>query len=220
MSLKIKPTFDTNEVEIIAAFYQKQEQLIESMEKNFHQHVDEHITQSWNQLCSDYGEIQEQRIEIVAGLTNEEYDLQELFTKVMPLYHRSSVLMSLWGAFENELTSAFNHFSKSNNGPEKLPNKPRGKSSIWHLIDQISKLVHIPTTEESFKSSFGFLDEQARHVRNTWAHEHGRISGLKIDYEKLGLSESYGQLVLTKAFIQRVIMSMYEIGTVINSKVN
>lgn len=215
--MKILPSFISDELYIIRAFNNKQEAQISDFIDNIEQHIEVTEVERWFQISPDDAEVGIDQIEHIAGISEEEYDIREMFTEIMPIYQRQAMLLTLWGSFECEMEEMFIYVS----GQECLPkkNKKEKISKLRHMVNCFSK-IGIPTAAtKEYESSVNTLDEEVRIIRNAWAHDGGKDPKNKIPEGTLGIVKKYSQIAISKEYIQSVVSLMHIVSQELNKSV-
>ncbi|QYK07596.1 hypothetical protein [Shewanella mangrovisoli] len=215
--MKILPSFISEELYIIRAFNNKQESQISEFIDDIEQHIEVTEVEQWFQFSADDKEISIKQIEHIEGITEEEYDLREMFTEIMPIYQRQAMLLTLWAAFEFEMEKMYIHVS----GQESLPKKKSKKniSKLRHMVNCFSKIGIPSAPTKDFLSSVNTLDEEVRVIRNAWAHDGGKDLKNKIAKGSFGVEVKYSQIVISKEYIQSVISLMHIVSQELNKSV-
>ncbi|MDO6467537.1 hypothetical protein Q4498_05360 [Neptunomonas phycophila] len=215
--LKVLPSFISDELYVIRAFNEKQEAQISEFIDNIEQHIEVAEVEQWFQISDDAGEIGVTQIEHISGISEEEYDIREMFTEIMPIYQRQAMLLTLWGTFECEMEKMFIYAS----GQESLPKKnKRDKiSKFKHMITCLRKIGMPPEPTEEYSSAVKTLDNEVRLIRNTWAHDGGRDSKNKIPDGIEGILKKYSQIAISKEYIKSVVSFMHIISQELNTSV-
>lgn len=104
--------FVPEELNLLRAFNRKQLEFVDGFVENIDQHIetytDEVFIQQW---AGDEGEVVKVEKQHIAGITEDEYDFKEIFTSVMPMYQRQSMLLTAWSMFENEINTFYSRLA-------------------------------------------------------------------------------------------------------------
>lgn len=218
--MKVLPSFISDELYIIKAFIDKQEAQISEFTDNIENHVEVAEVaevERWFHISADEGEVGVDQIEHIAGISEEEYDIREMFTEVMPIYQRQAMLLTLWGVFESEMEEMYIYAS----GKECLPKKnKKGKiSKLKHMLNCFSKIKIPPEPTEEFVSAMKVLDEEVRLIRNAWAHDGGKDPEDEIPDDIEGIIKKYSQIAISKEYIKNVVSLMHIISQELSDSV-
>ncbi|MGS0695389.1 hypothetical protein [Shewanella sp. 0m-4] len=212
----IIPSFISEELFIINAFNKKQEEQIESFTNNIEDHIEKAEIERWVQTSEPDGIADTDEIEHIAGVSEEDYDIREMFSAIMPLYQRQAMLITIWSAFECELENMYLYAAEKINGTTRLSRKPNRDSKINHILNELKAIGIAETTSENFKSAFATLNLEVREVRNAWAHNGGKdlknITNDGVD----GLSLKYQQIAISKDYIQKVVALIRTVSSELN----
>lgn len=189
----------SDELNLIRAFNQKQEQLIEEFITDINNHIG---TMEGQIYAGDTGELIAVDIDHIAGVTEEEYDIRALFSENMPMYQRQSMLLTMWAMFEYELERSFLVLSTTLGANDVLPKKPREISKFRHILNQFEKLDCLLDCSEGFNRYVTVLDNEVRIIRNAWAHNGGIDTKEKIPDSVSGITKIHSQICISKEYIE------------------
>ena len=215
--LKILPSFVSDELYVIRAFNDKQEAQISDFIDNIEQHIEVAEVERWFQISANEGEVGIDQIEHIAGISEEEYDIREMFTEIMPIYQRQAMLLTLWGSFESEMEKMYIYASDRESLPKK--NKKDKISKLKHMINCFSKMGIPPEPTKEYASAVKTLDDEVRLIRNAWAHDGGKDAKDKIPDGIEGIVKKYSQIVISKEYIKNVVSLMHVISQELNNSV-
>lgn len=117
--MNILSTFISDELFIIRAFNVMQESQITDFISNIESHVDVAEVERLVQNLSGDGVIDIVQIEQIAGISEEDYDIRELFREIMPIYQRQAMLLTLWGMFDSGMEDMYIYVSGNKCVPQK-----------------------------------------------------------------------------------------------------
>jgi hypothetical protein len=123
------------------------------------------------------------------GLTDQDVDLQEIFTQYYPSLQRRSVYLTIFGIFEHELEQFCKRHIKSAGGRIKLSDL-RG-SGVERANLYVERVIGLKCTSYS-------LIEKLKELRNACAHQdakHSQADGQEIK-KITQLSEHFPELLL------------------------
>ena len=217
VNLKILPSYISDEIYIIRAFNDKQEAQISEFTENIEKHIEIAEVERWFQFSADDGEVGIEQIEHIAGISEEEYDIRDVFTEIMPIYQRQAMLLTLWGAFECEMEKMYLFTSKT----KKLPDKKKGdkSSKFKHMINLFKKNSIPVEPSEDFCKAINVLDNEVRFIRNAWAHNGGKFPKNKISENIPGIDEKYSQISISQEYIKIVVEMILVISKELNTSV-
>ncbi len=215
--LKVLQSFISDELYVIKAFNDKQETQISDFIDNIEHHIEVAEVKRWFQISADEGEVGVDQIEHIAGISEEEYDIREMFTEIMPIYQRQAMLLTLWGSFECEMEKMYIYAS----GQESLPNKNKKEkiSKLKHMINCFNKIGIPPEPTKEYTSAVKTLDDEVRLIRNAWAHDGGKDPKGKIPDDIAGIENKYSQIAISKEYIRSVVSLMHIISKELNDSV-
>ncbi|WP_413472485.1 hypothetical protein [Shewanella baltica] len=213
--MKILPSFISDELCIIRAFNDKQEAQISDFIDNIEQHIKVAEVERWGPNLSGDGDIGIDQIEHLAGISEEEYDIRELFREVMPIYQRQAMLLTLWGVLDSEIKDMYLYVS----GEKCLPEKSKKISDFKHVINCLSKIGIPPEPTKEYEFSVKTLDCEVRLIRNAWAHNSGKDPKNKIPKGIPGIGEKYSQIAISKEYINKVVSLMHALSQELNKSV-
>lgn len=218
MSLIIIPNFITEDIVLLRAFFVKQEAQIAEFQDNLDKHIEVSEVERWTQrYAGDEGEAYVDEIEHIAGISDDDYNVRELFLEVMPAYQRQSMLLTLWGAFEYEIEKMCVAVGSLKNKEYTLPNKPKNTSAFMHLINELIELGVPNEQTDAFNELIKSLNDEVRHVRNAWAHNGGVDKDNKLTQIPNGISVSGLRLIISREYIVKVIQLMSRLSVFLNS---
>jgi len=197
------------ELELLNEFHKQQEEQINSFIANINDYVSAETEERYFQnYPDDPGEVIEVPISHIGSISEDSYDIKEVFSEVMPMYQRQAMLISVWALLENELAKcirfAINAFGKKLPPPKR---KPRGESDFSFLIKQLKAIDLINSKDNvDIEHAISKLNNEVRHLRNTWVHHGGvvRSNCLQFIEKQESLSILYGQLNISKSYINTV----------------
>ena len=204
--MKVRTNFIWQEILMINAFIEKQNELIAGFLENYEGHVETLEREQWHQCAVvDEGEIATDEIKYIGSLSEEEYDLKSTFTELMPSYLLASSLITVWSIFEREMERMYEHISATYFDGKALRRKPPSTSKIKHLVNSIEEFnLSVKNTVE-LKEAINKLDSQVRHVRNAWAHHGGIDAKGKLQGNISGIEKRYSQIVVKPSYLVKVI---------------
>lgn len=218
MSLIRAPEFLTEELQILEAFYSKQEFQISEFSNNIEEHIEVFQVEGWQAMCADdEGEPYIEEIEHIAGITEDSYDIRGLFLETMPIYQRQAFLLTLWGVFESELEKMCTSVCSTFNNAYSIPAKPKNISNIQHFLNELEKRGIPSNPSIEYLRSLDILSNEVRHVRNAWAHNAGRDKDNKIPDNVDGIVTKEPIVTIAPAYIHNVIFLMSVVAKELNA---
>lgn len=200
MTTKIPYYFAPEELRLVQAFNSKQVELTANFVENIDEHVQTYTTEMFQQQCADDpGEVVEADVSHIAGVSEDEYDFKAVFTDLMPMYQRQSMLVTNWAVFECELKKFYSIIAEQMGHSPELPKKKEG-SDLNHLIKNFKAIGLLTEPSEQFEMAFNKLDNEVRFIRNDWVHNGGvakhtenvgDIEGISINGQQLDISSGY-----------------------------
>ena len=215
--MKVLPSFISDELYIISAFNDKQEVQLSEFIDNIEQHIEVTEVERWFQISADGGEVGVAQIEHISGISEEEYDIREMFTEIMPIYQRQAMLLTLWGSFESEMEKMYIYASAKESLPKK--NKKDKISKLKHMINCFSKMGMPAEPTREYVSAVNTLDDEVRLIRNAWVHDGGKDPMDKIPDGIEGIVKKYSQIEISKEYIKNVVLLMHVISRELNNSV-
>lgn len=220
MSLKLNqvPNYITEDIILLSAFFLKQEAQIADFQNNLDKHVEIAEVERWTQrFVGDEGVSYIDKIEYIAGISEEDYDIRGLFSEVMPTYQRQAMLLTLWGAFEYELEKMCLAVGKIQNKDYKLPDNKNRISTFMHIINELKRHGVPKQKSKKFHELINLLNNEVRHIRNAWAHNSGVDKDNKLNKIPVGITVSGLRLIISKEYIEKVINIMNQISITLNA---
>jgi hypothetical protein len=210
--MKAPLTFNFLELEILTGFLRKQDELTSSFMKELDSHKDygerEVYQQDW---AGDIGRVEIQPIAYIAGLSDDEMDVDSAFTDIFPMYQRQAMLISLWSMFEVELTKFYYRVSSELDVNTEFK-KLKQKSILFSLKTYFVELGLELEQSEEFKEGFKFLNDEVRHIRNDWVHNGGESVNSEKIGDIVGIDKVYSQLNISQDYLARVSKAMSDMG--------
>lgn len=203
------------EIVFLQSFLKQQERQIQDYCENFERYVEEVDIE--REFWGGYNEPEmvvftERHVD---GILESEFDIKGVFTEVLPIYQRQSMLVTLWSRFEAKVRDIvlFLHEERST----KIGSKPKKSSILSHLLSELS-LFGLDFSDKALQEVIVFLDNEVRYVRNCWVHDGGlpakhliekiieSTSGLSITDRLVNVSNNYlhevaGSMSLLAGFI-------------------
>jgi len=204
--LLVLPDYISEELDIIKAFNENQESLLSDFIDNIDDHIKVHEVKKPLLTSSERIKYGSDKVEHLSGLSNDDYDIRDVFTNMMPVYQRQAMLLTLWGAFESELELLYCHKYKV----EKSPRKPKGKniSYLKNILDSFTrKKPHFVHSCE-YNSAVDRLDNEVRTIRNAWVHNGGTMTTNEFTDNINGIEIQSSRVVISKEYIICVINLM------------
>lgn len=213
--MKARPAFIVAKLEIQKSFIDKHEELLASFLNDIDKHSEHIRTDLWCYTGPYEGHVVEDRVKYIAGLSEAEFSLEELFNIEMPMYQRQAMLITLWSIFEQELINAYTYMQpKANHKPRK-----RGKheSIVGYQAEMLIECgIEIDRTPDS---SFYRLNNEVRVVRNDWVHNGGNGSESIITKKINGIDITNGRVSLSRSYLNTSLNLMLDVGGEINKEI-
>ncbi|MEZ8114234.1 hypothetical protein AB4163_21510 [Vibrio splendidus] len=206
MFFKIPTRFVSEELELLKTFHQQQEEQISDFITNIDQHIQTEWQEGWHQnYAGDPGELIEYPVERLGNVTEQEYNLREIFTGVMPMYQRQAMLLSMWALYECEFTAYYSHVASMLGRRATLPNQngPR-VSQLTHITNCFKRLGCLDIESDEFIQAVERLNGEVRLVRNAWAHNGGKLKNNDAIADVEGITLLTGQVNLSSNYINQV----------------
>lgn len=115
-------------------------------------------------------------VKYIEGFSEDDWDFKGIFTEEMPHYLRQAMFVSLWARFEYKLRDIAEMCAERES--KELESKPKNKSYFLYLIEQLKKLK--VDFDDSVDLCINTIDNEIRHVRNTWVHNGGVVTKKKV----------------------------------------
>lgn len=223
--MQILPTFYPVELELLQAFNVKQLELTDSFLSNLDDHVETHTKEVFYQThAEDEGELIEVEVPHIGGISEDEYDFKNIFSQVLPMYQRQSMLVTNWGIFENELKKYYSYLAprlgKSASIPKKQKVDNKLESALEHLVRIFKELGLLTEQSPSFSAAFETLNQEVRFVRNDWVHNGGIPNNTKNVGEINGISLNGKQMDISADYIAKATNYMWTLSGEISSSAN
>ena len=204
--------FSPEELRLVQAFNSKQAELTDSFVGNIDEHVETYTKNMFQQqYTDDPGEVVEIEISHIAGVSEEEYDFKAIFTKLMPMYQRQSMLVTNWAVFECELKNFYRNIAEQMGHSPELPKKKSG-SDLSHLVKSYKDLGLLTEPSEQFENAFDKLENEVRFIRNDWVHNGGVPNATK-SFDKIpGVSLNRLQLDISIEYISSATDAMWKLS--------
>ncbi len=201
------------EIHFIQAFSSQQEKQIESYIEDIDKFVETADVERAFQISKDEYEAATISVEHIEGISEEEYDFKRVFTEVMPMYQRQSMLTTLWAKYESSVDHLINHICERLSRPPK--NKPKNISIFEHQTNELERLGISLSEIIEISESMDFLIDKVRHIRNSWVHRGGipinrRAKNHALNHQDLSLDGN--QISIGKKYINVVVQHMRVIG--------
>ncbi|WP_252094162.1 hypothetical protein [Vibrio sp. SCSIO 43009] len=173
---------------------------------------DEVFIQQW---AGDEGEVVEVEKQHIAGITEDEYDFKEIFTSVMPMYQRQSMLLTAWSMFENEINTFYSRLATKCGAEPNLRKIKRVKhsSDLAHVISCLKALGVVTEPTEQFVDAFERLNNEVRLVRIDWVHNGGKAVKSDFIENTNGLTMNHSQIDISVGYIEEVTDLMWLLST-------
>ncbi|EME0812692.1 hypothetical protein WB924_004463 [Vibrio vulnificus] len=204
--------FVPEELNLLRAFNRKQLEFVDGFVENIDQHIETYTSKVFiQQWAGDEGEVVEDEKQHIAGITEDEYDLKEIFTSVMPMYQRQSMLLTAWSMFENEIKT---YYSRLACKVEALPIKrAKNSSELAHMVSSLQAIGVVKEPSRCFMDAFNRLNNEVRFVRNDWVHNGGKpVKSTFIEHTE-GLTINGSQIDISVAYIEEVTKLMWVLST-------
>ncbi|OEE18910.1 hypothetical protein [Aliivibrio fischeri] len=204
--------FVPEELNLLRAFNRKQLEFVDSFIENIDQHIetytDEVFIQQW---AGDEGEVVEVEKQHIAGITEDDYDFKEIFTSVMPMYQRQSMLLTAWSMFENEINTFYSRLAIKLGAEPNLRKIKRAKDSsdLTHVISCLKTLGVVTEPTEQFVNAFERLNNEVRLVRIDWVHNGGKAVKSEFVEHTNGLTMNQSQIDISVDYIEEAIDLMW-----------
>ena len=208
--------FVPEELNLLRAFNRKQIEFVDSFVENIDQHIetytDKEFVQQW---AGDEGEVVEVEKQHIAGITEDEYDFKDIFTSVMPMYQRQSMLLTAWSMFENEIRAYYSRLALKVGAEPNLRKIKRAKhsSDLAHVISCLQSLGVVAEPTEQFLNAFERLNNEVRLVRIDWVHNGGRAVKSEFVEHTNGLTMNCSQIDISVDYIEEVTDLMWLLST-------
>ncbi|HAS6969095.1 TPA: hypothetical protein I7284_07340 [Vibrio parahaemolyticus] len=220
--MQIPPTFYPIELELIQAFNVKQLELTADFLSNLDDHVETQTREIFYQThAEDEGEAVEVEVPHIGGISADEYDFKSIFSEILPMYQRQSMLVTNWGIFENELKKYYRYLApklgKSPSIPRKKYVDDKLESALQHLVRIFKELGLLTEPSPSFDAAFSVLDQEVRFVRNDWVHNGGLPKNTKNLEEIQGISLNGKQMDISADYLANATNLMWTLSREISS---
>src|SRR5690606_2035171 len=170
----------SEEIVFLQSFLKQQERQIQDYCDNFEKYVEEVDVE--REYWDGYNEPEmvvftERHID---GIQESDFDIKGVFTEILPIYQRQSMLVTLWSRFEAKIKDIvlYRHEERST----KVRKKPKDTSILKHLLTELDSFG-LDFSDNKLKDAINFLDNEVRYVRNCWVHDGG--SPAKHQIEKI-----------------------------------
>ncbi|HCH3991741.1 TPA: hypothetical protein NKV63_001702 [Vibrio parahaemolyticus] len=220
--MQIPPTFYPIELELLQAFNVKQLELT----SDFVSHIDDHVETQTKKIfyqthAEDEGEAVEVEVPHIGGISADEYDFKSIFSEILPMYQRQSMLVTNWGIFENELKKYYSYLASKLGKSPSIPKKKNvdGKleSALQHLVRVFKELGLLTEQSPLFDAAFTALDQEVRCVRNDWVHNGGVPKNTKNLEEIQGISLNGNQMDISADYLENATNHMWTLSSEISS---
>lgn len=220
--MQIPPTFYPIELELLQAFNVKQLELTADFLSNLDDHVETQTKEMFYQThAEDEGEVVEVEVPHIGGISADEYDFKSIFSEILPMYQRQSMLVTNWGIFENELKKYYRYLAPQLGQSANIPNKQnengRVESALQHLIRIFKELGLLSEQSPEFDEAFSTLDQEVRFVRNDWVHHGGVPTGTKNVEEIQGISLNGNQMDISADYLANATNHMWTLSREVSS---
>ncbi|EGU54728.1 hypothetical protein VINI7043_11981 [Vibrio nigripulchritudo ATCC 27043] len=217
--------FVPKELSLLRAFNRKQIEFVGGFVENIDQHIETYTGEVFiQQWAGDEGEVIEVEKQHIAGITEDEYDFKEIFTSVMPMYQRQSMLLTAWSMFENEINTYYSRLAVKVGAESNLRNikKAKHSSDLDHVITCLQSLGVVTSPTERFMDAFSRLNNEVRLVRIDWVHNGGKAVKSHFVENTNGLTMNGSQIDISVGYIEEVTELMWLLSTEItdSAKVN
>ncbi|EKY4197767.1 hypothetical protein QNE44_004865 [Vibrio harveyi] len=208
--------FVPEELNLLRAFNRKQIEFVDGFVENIEQHIetytDKEFVQQW---AGDEGEVVEVEKQHIAGITEDEYDFKDIFTSVMPMYQRQSMLLTAWSMFENEIHTYYSRLALKVGAEPNLRKIKRAKhsSDLAHVIACLQSLGVVAEPTKQFLNAFERLNNEVRLVRIDWVHNGGRAVKSEFVEHTNGLTMNCSQIDISVDYIEEVTDLMWLLST-------
>ncbi|MAZ86088.1 MAG: hypothetical protein CL693_00380 [Cellvibrionaceae bacterium] len=163
-------------IQLFEAFVDQQEKQITEYSRNFDQYIEQYSVEKYAYpgMGKDEEGIYIDQVNHISGISEEDYDLQSIFTELMPTYQRRSILITLFSTFEVALKNLlFAHaetIGRSFN--VKKSKEQKNISVLEHWLNQAMDFgMELQPTDTSIDI---FADIHClRLVRNSFVHDDG-----------------------------------------------
>src|SRR5690606_14336466 len=190
----------SEEIVFLQSFLKQQERQIQDYCDNFEKYVEEVEAEREHWDGYNEPEIVVFTERHVDGILESEFDIKGVFTEVLPVYQRQSMLVTLWSRFEAKDKDVVIYLNEERS--TKIRKKPKDSSILRHLLTELSSFG-LDFSDKKLQEAISFLDDEARFVRNCWVHDGGlptkhqigkiieRSSSLSITDRLIDVSNSY-----------------------------
>lgn len=207
--MKARKSFIWPEVLMMKEFVDKQNSLVENFKNSFGSEVGVYLRKDLIQCgLGDGGEIVDNDIRFVGSLSEEDWDLEEIFLEIMPAYFLASSLMAVWSVFEKEMERMYEYVSNQYFDGRKLAKKRSNISKIDHLSDSLKDFGLGRNISEELDEAIGCLNDEVRLVRNAWAHNGGEDAEGRLGNNVDGITIKQSKIIISPAYIERVVRLM------------
>ncbi|TKA92036.1 hypothetical protein FA869_06455 [Halopseudomonas bauzanensis] len=199
----------SEEIAFLQSFLSQQERQIHDYCENFEKYVEEVEAEQFYWLGSGEPEMIMVPIRHVDGIMESDYDIKGVFTEILPIYQRQSMLITLWARFEVKLKDIVSYLHSERS------TKPRKKAKNESVFAQnISELTHfgIDFSGKDLLSVIDSLDNIVRPIRNCWVHDGGIAETTKIK----SLIEKSKNLSVTDGLVNVSSAYLYEVGSLMS----
>ncbi len=212
----VLPNYISEELDIIKAFNENQENILSDFIDNIDDHIKIHEVKIPFLNPSEKIELGLKPVEHLAGLSNEDYNVRDIFTEMMPIYQRQAMLLTLWAAFESELKQLYCHKYEV----ERIPKRPQNKSDLQNILDCFSNNNPAFNPSIEYNSAVEILNTEVRSIRNAWVHEGGADPKNELSDDIKGIEIKSSKIVISKEYIIGVIKLMQVVSAGVNSSFN
>ncbi|ENM5795879.1 hypothetical protein [Vibrio mimicus] len=204
--------FVPEELNLLRAFHRKQLEFVDGFVGNIEQHIETYTDKVFiQQWAGDEGEVVEVEKQHIAGITEDEYDFKEIFTSVMPMYQRQSMLLTAWSMFENEIKTYYSRLaSKVGAKPIK---REKNTSDLAYMVSSLQAMGIVSEPSKRFIDAFTRLNDEVRFVRIDWVHNGGKPVKSKFIEQTEGLAMNGSQIDISVAYIEEVMNLMWVLST-------
>ncbi|EJG0025932.1 MULTISPECIES: hypothetical protein [Vibrio] len=200
--------FVPEELNLLRAFNRKQLEFVDGFVENIDQHIETYTDKMFiQQWAGDEGEVVEVEKQHIAGISEDEYDFKDIFTSVMPMYQRQSMLLTAWSMFENEIKT---YYSMLADKVGAVPiQRAKHSSDLAHIISCLQAIGVVSEPSERFTEAFNRLNNEVRFVRIDWVHNGGKAIKSKFVENTEGLTMNGSQIDISVAYIEEVTDLMW-----------
>jgi len=193
------------ELSFLYAFVNQQEGQIDDYTREYKSKV----TVIRKEDTTDINKENNSSISHIDGIAESDYDIESIFTEVMPAYQRQAMLVTIWSRIETKLDEIVSLLA-SNRKTKRI--KKSGKSSDFrHLISELQRLGINFRSNKNVFDMISMLDNDVRKIRNSWVHNGGlpcTKSVRKNIIENQDLHLNNGIIYIEKDFLITVIDAM------------